>query len=172
MTDKDIKKLISTWKKYEEIYLEEIDGFFLKVFLPIDTIIKMDNLIRVGDYSFSDFIAHAEFAYLYQNNLQDQGTIDLEDLGDVRSLAEKLSKESPNKNKEGYYKVYIPISDDEFCALYTFLLIEKGHSREFTMDDLFIQFVEAFENTDMDKILDLELSAYDEIGEEFEKRKH
>lgn len=172
MTDLEIKKLISNWKKYEQSYLEEIDGYFLKVFLSRQTIEKIDKLLLEGDYMFSDFIAHAEFAYLLQNNLQDHGTIDISDIGNAKTFAEQLSKESPYKDKEGYFKVFVPISDDEFCALYTFLLLEKGRNNDYSMDDLFTDFVECFENTDMNKIMELELSAYDEIGEEFEKRKH
>ena len=172
MTDQDIKKLLSTWKKNEELYLEEIDGYFLKVFLPKSIIEKIDCLIRKNNLVFSDFIADAEFAYLYQNKLQEHETVDISVLGNVKEFIDNVSKNSPYRTKEGFYKAYIPIMDDELCALYTFLLLEREKNQDFSMDDLFVKFVECFEKTDMDKIMELELSAYDEIGEEFEKRKH
>lgn len=173
MTDQEIKELISKWKKYEISYIEEVDGYFLEVFLSAQIIEKMDQLIMVNDLLFSDFIADAEFAYLYQNNLQEHQTIDVSDLEiSGKELAKELSNQSPYKGKKGYYKVYIPVIDDELFAIYTFLILERDSNPNFSLDDLIVKFVNCFEITDMDKIMELELSAYDEIGEEFEKRKH
>ena len=166
MSDSDIKKIISGWKKEENAFLKETNSFFLKFFLPSEYIYKIDYFIQRDNTFFADLIVDAECAYAIANNLLEVGSNTYFDEKEAPKEADRLYKHSPYRCKNDYYEVALSIDFEEFNALYTLFVYEQQNNPSISIDDLFKKFIDCYSEVDYSELRRIQNEAFDELDED------
>ena len=107
MTKQEATKQIAVWKKEEAIFLEENDGFFLKIFLPLPYIEKIDAYLLKDNTFFGDLLVDAEYAFIYENNYLEVVPVDEIDEKTATKIVEDFYINSPYRPKKDYFEVSI-----------------------------------------------------------------
>ena len=170
MTKQEALLLVENWKKDSSFLLEENECFFLSVFLPVEYIEKIDNILLKDKTDFDDLIMDAEYAYLVLNKMQEEEFVSIYTYEGAKKEAEKIRKSSPYKNKEDYIETFISVKAEEMDALSYLLNKEKLENSSYTMDDLFKDFIDSYLRVDLSLLKVLEEDAFEAVNEDFRKK--
>lgn len=171
MKENEALKLISEWEKDSFYSFNEDDSVVLNIYLPLERIEQIKDFLDKDDSNLDDFISDAEYAYMVLNNVsEDIFTPSLTFVG-AKKLAGSLSKTNPFKEAPGFYKVPIVLNVEEMDALNSLLNLNRNIKENYSINDLFIDFIDAYSRIDkklLDKLMDETL---EEINEDFRNKK-
>ncbi len=170
MTKNEALLVVDNWKKDSSFMPEENECFFLSIFLPIEYIGIIEKHLLDDKSYFDDFIMDAEYAYLVLNQLQDEEFAAIYTYEGAKKESDKIRKSSPYLNNENYVETFIPVKVEEMDALTHLLKLKKEENSGYSMDDLFIDFIDCYSKIDFSLLKTLEEDAFETLNEDFHKK--